>query len=169
MSANSERPFSTLSALSALASTPRNDVAANWSRITGTFAVGGFTAPSMPTARAIGLVGDGIGPYVVQRARDAEGEPGLGLVTFDGEGHRHAPRIGTRVLGVDPRGGGDRDPRHRVAHLRQVDLRHPGIAGGEARLQVQRHLHLGLGPDVGRALVEQLGQRRHREPRPATR
>ena len=52
IAAKSDRPFSTDSALSAPASTPRNDIAANWSRITGTFAVGGFTAPSMRAPRS---------------------------------------------------------------------------------------------------------------------
>ncbi len=49
--ANSERCFSTASAESAPAKTPRNDMAANWSRTIGTFAVGGLVAPSMRTAR----------------------------------------------------------------------------------------------------------------------
>ena len=49
--ANNERCFRTASADSAPASTPRNDIAANWSSTIGTFAVGGFVAPNIRTAR----------------------------------------------------------------------------------------------------------------------
>ena len=52
MSANSDRPFKTLSAFNAPASTPKKFEAANGSRITGTFAVDGFSAPSICTARS---------------------------------------------------------------------------------------------------------------------
>ena len=52
MSANSDRPFNTLSAFSAPASTPRKFEAANGSRTIGTFAVAGLSAPSICTARS---------------------------------------------------------------------------------------------------------------------
>jgi hypothetical protein len=127
--------------------------------MTGTFAVGGFTAPSMSTARVMARRRCRR-PDIRERPRDPVGETGLGLVALDGERDGDAPRIGACVLGVDP-GRGDRHPRDRAAHLRQVDLRDLRIARDQSGLQVERHLHLVGRGHVGRSRVEQLRQRRH--------
>ena len=98
MSANSERPFSTLSAFSAPASTPRKFEAANGSRMTGTFAVDGLLGPEHLDRAVDRLIGDRLPRKVVEPARDREGEPRLGLVALDREGHGDDPRVGARVL-----------------------------------------------------------------------
>jgi hypothetical protein len=106
-----------------------------------------------------GLVGDRFPREGVQPAGDHVGEAGLGLLAFDGEGHDERPRVGPGVLDVDTGRRGDRDPRDRVADLRQVDLGHARVARNRVPLQVERQADLVVGAHVGAVLAEDL---RHR-------
>ena len=108
------------------------------------------------------LVRNGRPVECVQPAGDRVRESRLRLVTLDREGDDDGVRIGPRELDVDAGRRRDRDPRDRVADLREVDLRDAGIARDRVALQVEGHAHLVVGAHGGALLPIDLGHRGER-------
>ena len=123
-------------------------------------AVGGCVAPSSRVARRTASATASSGSRSVTPTADGRAAPDLGVVTLPGQ--RRSPERAGRAPGADDQSpaAGHRGLARGLAVRRRAHPDDARVRGPDGGLEVERHLHLGLGRCAGEVVTPQVQLRR---------